>query len=136
MSRAFKSGVVSLAVFLAFAGCSSDTGPFTHIANGAWSQSTSMNMTVASTGATIQLLCENDVIDQPLTVDASGNFSWTGSITSSGNIAGPGSHPASFTGHATPTEIVITRTTTDGFPFAPQTNTLVRGSTSLPPCTA
>jgi hypothetical protein len=137
MSYGFKWRRVSLvAVLTVLPACSGDTGPFTHVANGTWSQSTSMNMTVTNTGATIQLPCESDVVDQPLTVDASGNFSWTGTITSFGNIAGPGSHPASFTGHATPTQIVMARTTTDGFPFTPGTNTLVRGSTSIGPCSA
>jgi hypothetical protein len=69
-------------------------------------------------------------------VDGAGNFSWTGTITSFGNIAGPGSRPTSFTGHATPSEIVMTRTVTDGSGFTPQTNTLVRGLTSIAPCSA
>jgi hypothetical protein len=137
MSHAFTWRAAGLAAVVAvFLGCSSNTGPFTRVANGTWSQSTSMNMTVTSTGATIQLPCEGDAIDQPLTVDASGNFSWTGTITSFGNIAGAGSRPASFTGHATPTEIIMTRSVTDGSPFTPQTNTLVRGSTSIAPCSA
>jgi PBP1b-binding outer membrane lipoprotein LpoB len=128
-----RKDTVILIAAMFWLGCSSE--PFTRVANGDWSDAGSALMTVTSSGASIREVCENDVIDQPLTVGSSGDFDWTGTTTAIGNVVGASSHPAEFTGHATQEQIVLTRTITDGS-FTVVTHTFVRGSTSFTPCPA
>jgi hypothetical protein len=116
--------------------CSDDTSPPNRVATGDWSEDAAAHMVVTSTGASIELVCETDAIAQALTRDASGNFDWTGTAMPHSNIAGAGSHPAAFTGHATAQQIVLTRTVTDGSAIDPITHTFVRGTTTIVPCPA
>jgi hypothetical protein len=124
---------IALCALAASLGCSSPTAPFTRVPNGDWSDQAA-HMAVANSGATIVDACEGDAIAQPLLVDASGNFNWSGTATFFG-VGGTVPQPATFTGHADPQQVTIIRTITDASTIPATTHTLTPGSDSAP-CTA
>ncbi len=90
-----------------------------------------IGMVVTDTGATIEYDCASGTINEPLRLDAFGNFDWRG-VHRPGH-GGPiliddslGAHAARYTGHATADQMTITLAVTDTT-FAEQTFTLQRG---------
>ncbi len=100
--------------------------------NGIWGGE-HIGMVVADTGATIEYDCASGSIDEPLRLDASGNFIWHGvhHIGHGGPVRidePPNNHAARYTGHASATKMTMTLTLTDTT-YPAQTFTLSRGGT-------
>lgn len=100
------------------------------IANGVWGGE-HIGMLVTDTGATIESDCAAGVINQPLHLNAGGDFEWTGIhyIGQGGPIRidqPPNAHPARYTGRAATGSMTLTLTLTDAAQ-PPQTFALTRG---------
>lgn len=101
------------------------------VPNGNWGGN-DMGMVVTDTGATLEYDCASGAITQPLLLDGSGHFNWTGvhHIEHGGPIfegEPQNTHAARYTGSATSNRITITITLTDTT-YPTQTYTLVRGA--------
>ena len=91
-----------------------------------------MGMVVTETGATLEYDCASGAITQPLLLDGSGHFTWTGvhHIEHGGPIfvgEPQNTHAAKFTGSATSDHISITVTLTDTT-YPTQTYSMTRGA--------
>ncbi len=91
-----------------------------------------MGMVVTDTGAKLDYDCASGAITQPLLLDGSGHFTWTGvhHIEHGGPIfegEQPNTHAAKFTGDASSSRITITVTLTDTT-YPSQTYSLTRGA--------
>jgi hypothetical protein len=122
------SGVAILAVLCSAAVCR-NTVP-DRVPVGEWGGD-HIGMVVTDTGATIEYDCAAGRITGPLTLDANGDFNWTG-IHSPGHGGPirvdepPDNRPARYSGSATTSAMRITMTVVDGS-IPPQTFVLARG---------
>ncbi|MDQ2978594.1 MAG: hypothetical protein M3R62_05200 [Acidobacteriota bacterium] len=83
---------------------------------------TTLTLTVTDSGGTLQHLCAQGKIDQPLVLDSGGRFDATGTYTRQrgGPIRLEDIHPARFTGSTDGTTLTLTVTQTDdGQVFGP-----------------
>lgn len=120
------------------AGCSSGaktTQPFTRVGTGQWSDA-SATLVTYDNGAQLLMVCEADTVKQTLDLDANGNFTWSGVAHVGTNTPGSPAHAASFAGHASISEIIITRNVTDDGTISPVTHTLTPGPADFSPCPA
>lgn len=118
------------------AACSSGTTspqPLTRVPPGQWSDATA-TFRAGDNGAELMMVCEADTVKQTLDLDSSGNFTWSGVAHVGTNTPSSPAHTATFTGHASLSQIVITRTTTDDATISPVTHTLTAGPPDFSPC--
>ena len=112
------------AVLLGAAACSdSPTGPPAsgRVATGPWGGD-KISLTVTNSGGTLQQVCAQGTIDQPLMLDSSGRFDVTGMYTRQrgGPVRQGDSHPARFTGQTDGMTLTLTvMQTDDGQVFGP-----------------
>jgi hypothetical protein len=130
--------IAACLTLLCAAACSGGTSspkPLTRVPPGQWSDATA-TLQAANNGAELRMVCEADTVKQTLDVDANGNFTWTGVAHVGTNTPLSPAHTASFVGHATLSEIVITRNVTDDATISPVTHTLTPGAPDFSPCPA
>ena len=120
----FASRYALAAVFLGAAACSdSPTSPpaASRVSPGPWGGDKIL-LTVTGSGGTLQQICAQGSIGQPLTLDSSGRFDATGTYARQrgGPVREGDAHPARFTGQMAGMTLMLTVTQTDdGQVFGP-----------------
>lgn len=118
MTSAIRSAALRVLVLLvgtAMLGCASEpTGPLDRIPDGNWGGDR-IGLFVDQSGVTFVFDCSGGRVDQPIVLDAGGNFDVLGTYSGGGNTqnADHSPHPARYAGHATRTHVDVTRTVLD-----------------------
>ncbi|MGE5731177.1 MAG: hypothetical protein ACM37U_04500 [Gemmatimonas sp.] len=118
MTRSFVRVARASLLIALLAGCAGDNtspAPLARIPDGNWGGQ-GIGFSVDGTGVTFIFDCAGGRVDQPIALGGDGSFDVQGTYTGFGNAIGADHtpHPARYTGHATRTQVQITRTLLDG----------------------